>query len=169
MQTSANARHPSMGRRAFLQAGTIGTLGLSMADVAELRGAVPAGRTGRPKAVIFLFLTGGASQHDTFDMKPRGPAEYKGEFDPIATRTPGVQICEHLPMLAQRSKHWALVRSLTHTNNGHDSATYLMLTGRSQLPSTFRASRPQGTDFPSIAAVAGASTRRRGIWPGSAV
>jgi hypothetical protein len=140
-----------------------------MTDVAKLRGAAPAGTTSSPKAVIFLFLTGGASQHDTFDMKPYGPADFKGEFHPIATRTPGIQICEHLPMLAQRSHLWALVRSLTHTNNGHDAATYLMLTGRSQLPTTFRSSQPQGTDFPSIAAIAGAMTRHRGIWPGSAV
>jgi Protein of unknown function (DUF1501) len=53
-----------------------------------------------------------------------------------------VQICEHLPLLAPRSRHWSLVRSLTHTNNGHDAATYLMLTGRSQLPSNFRSSQP---------------------------
>jgi hypothetical protein len=158
-----------MDRRTFLQAGTIGALGLSMTGVAALRGAERTGRAGAPKAVIFLFLTGGASQHDTFDMKPHGPAEFKGEFNPIPTRTPGIQICEHLPMLARRSHLWALVRSLTHTNNGHDAATYLMLTGRSQLPTTFRSSQPQGTDFPSIAAVAGAMTRHRGIWPGSAI
>src|SRR5437588_10170180 len=169
MDASANPRHPFMGRRAFLQAGTIGALGLSMTDVAALRATTSAGGAAQPKAVIFLFLTGGASQHDTFDMKPHGPVDFKGEFNPIATRTPGIQICEHLPMLAQRSRHWALVRSLTHGNNGHDTATYLMLTGRAQLPPTFRSSRPQGTDFPSIAAVAGAMTQRRGIWPGSAV
>jgi hypothetical protein len=169
MHTSAAPRHPFLvGRRAFLQAGTIGALGLSMTDVARLRAAAPE-RTERPKAVIFLFLTGGASQHDTFDMKPNGPVDFKGEFNPIATRTPGIQICEHMPMLAERSQHWALVRSLTHTNNGHDAATYLMLTGRSQLPSTFRSSRPQGTDLPSIAAIAGAMTPKRGFWPGAAV
>ncbi|MFO0963975.1 MAG: DUF1501 domain-containing protein [Gemmataceae bacterium] len=169
MESSAKPRHPLPDRRAFLQAGTIGALGLSMADVAGLRAAAPAGVSGRPRSVIFLFLTGGASQHDTFDMKPHGPADFKGEFNPIATRTPGIRICEHLPMLAQRSDKWALVRSLTHTNNGHDAATYLMLTGRSQLPPTFQPSRPQGTDFPSIAAIAGAMTARRGIWPGAAI
>src|SRR5262249_28445037 len=111
MHTSASPRHPLMGRRTFLQAGTIGAFGLSRTAVASLRGAAPAGAGGGPRAVIFLFLTGGASQHDTFDMKPHGPADFKGEFNPIATRTPGVQICEHLPLLAQRSRHWALVRS----------------------------------------------------------
>src|SRR5262249_53880210 len=169
MHASASPHYLLVGRRTFLQAGAIGALGLSMTDVAELCGAAPAGSTGRAKAVFFLCWPGGASQHDPFDMKPRGPADFKGEFNPIATRTPGIQICEHLPMLAQRSRHWALVRSLTHSNNGHDAATYLMLTGRSQLPANFRSSRPQGTDFPSIAAIAGAMTQRRGIWPGSAV
>lgn len=169
MSSSNQPRHPAIHRRTLLQAGTIGALGLSMSDVAALRGAAPARGGANPKAVIFLFLTGGASQHDTFDMKPNGPVDYKGEFKPIATRTPGIQICEHMPMLAQRSQHWALVRSLTHTNNGHDTATYLMLTGRSQLPTNFRSSKPQGTDFPSITAIAGALTQRRGIWPGSAV
>src|SRR5262249_32605109 len=124
-----------IGRRPFLQAGTIGVLGLSMTGVAELLASAPAGARAKPRAVIFLFLTGGPSQHDTFDMKPNGPAEFKGEFNPIATRTPGVRICEHLPRLAQRSRHWALVRSLTHKNNGHQEGTYLMLTGRSNLPS----------------------------------
>src|SRR5262245_36633191 len=112
MFSSESPPHALMGRRSFLQAGTIGALGLSMTGVAQLRGAGPTGPAREPKAVIFLFLTGGASQHDTFDMKPHGPADYKGEFNPIATRTPGIQICEHLPMLAQRSRHWALVRSL---------------------------------------------------------
>jgi uncharacterized protein (DUF1501 family) len=172
MSDPERSASPLPGRRAFLQAGTIGALGLSMTGVGRLlAGAAPsAGAAGpRPRAVIFLFLTGGPSQHDTFDMKPDGPAEYRGEFRPIATRTPGIRICEHLPLLAQRSRHWALVRSLSHKNNGHQEGTYLMLTGRSQLPSNFRASRPQAGDWPSIAAVAGAVTRRRGLWPGSAV
>src|SRR5262249_41607634 len=88
VQTQTRPRHPLMDRRTFLQAGTIGALGLSMTDIAELRGASAARAGAKPRAVIFLFLTGGASQHDTFDMKPRGPAEFKGEFNPIATRTP---------------------------------------------------------------------------------
>ncbi len=167
MATAEPLGSPLIRRRDFLQAGTIGALGLSMTDVAALRAVVSS--TIKPKAVIFIFLTGGPSQHDTFDMKPDGPAEYKGEFKPIATRTTGIRICEHLPLLAQRSDRWALVRSLTHKNNGHQEGTYVMLTGRTELPSTFRQSLPQGSDWPSIAAVAGAVTQRRGIWPGSAV
>src|SRR5215469_14308060 len=163
-------RHP-VTRRDVLQAGSIGLLGLSMADVAGWRNAAQAAGSPlpKPRSVILLFLTGGPSQHDTFDMKPEGPAEFKGEFNPIATRTPGIEICEHLPMLAQRSRHWALVRSLTHTNNGHDTATYMMLTGRSEVPATFRSSRPQSIDWPSIAAIAGYTATRRNNLPPSVV
>src|SRR6516225_10220696 len=162
--------HPRFTRRTALQAGAIGLLGLGTNHLAALRAmGGPSAKTARAKTCICVFLSGGLAQQDSFDLKPNAPAEIRGEFKPIPTATPGIQICEHLPMLAQRSQHWSLVRSLTHTNNGHDVATYLMLTGRSQLPSSFRASRPQGTDFPSIAAIAGAMTRRRGIWPGSAV
>lgn len=157
-----------VNRRDVLQAGSIGLLGISMADVAAWR-SLAAAPAHKPKAVIYLFLTGGPSQHDTFDMKPDGPADFKGEFNPIATRTPGIQICEHLPLLAQRSQHWALVRSLTHKSNDHSVGTYLMLTGRSEAPSSFQASVPQSVDWPSIAAIAGHATERRGIWPGSAV
>jgi hypothetical protein len=159
----------SIPRRSFLQAGSISALGLSLTNVGLLRAAATTSVKRKPKTVIFLFLTGGPSQHDTFDMKPDGPSEFKGEFKPIATRTPGIRICEHLPLLAQRSKHWALIRSLTHKYSGHEHGTYVMLTGRSVVPSNFRASKPQGTDWPSIAAIGGAMTERRGIWPGAAV
>jgi hypothetical protein len=163
-------RHP-VTRRDVLQAGSIGLLGLSMADVAAWRNAAQAAGAPlpKPRSVIFLFLTGGPSQHDTFDMKPEGPAEFKGEFNPIATQTPGIEICEHLPLLAQRSHMWTLVRSLTHKDNGHDTATYMMLTGRSEVPVTFRSSRPQSIDWPSIAAIAGYSTPRHNNLPASVV
>lgn len=158
-------------RRQAVQAGAIGLLGLSLADVAHWRAAAAeAGQApAKPKAVIYVFLTGGPSQHDTFDMKPDGPVEYRGEFRPIATKTPGVQICEHLPRLAERSDRWALVRSLTHTENDHERGTYVMLTGRSVVPPTVKRSLPQSTDDPSIAAVAGYATQRRGHLPPSAI
>jgi hypothetical protein len=163
-------QHP-LTRRDLLQAGTLGVLGLSSADVLSWRAqAAENGRAvPRARAVIFLFLTGGASQHDTFDMKPRAPDLIRGEFGPIATSTPGIEICEHMPMLAQRSQLWSLCRSLSHTENGHDKGTYLMLTGHSVLPATFRANRPQSIDLPSIAAIAGYATGQRNNLPKSAV
>jgi len=119
--------------------------------------------------VIYIFLTGGPSQHDTFDMKPDGPSEYKGEFSPIQTRTPGTWICEHLPMLAERSPHWSLVRSLTHKESGHDKGTYVMLTGNTVVPANFQTNQPKGTDLPSIVAVAGSATESRGNLPRSII
>lgn len=162
--------HP-MTRRNLLQAGTLGLLGLSMENVARWRQTAAEAGTAvpRPKAVIYIFLTGGPSQHDTFDMKPEGPAEYKGEFTPIDTQTPGLQICDGLPLLAQRSRHWAVVRSLSHTESGHQEGTYVMLTGRSAIPSSFRASKPQSIDWPSIVAVAGQATPRRDNLPSGVV
>lgn len=162
---------PGITRRNILQAGSLGLLGLSMTDVWRTRcQAADAGATlAKPKAVIYLFLTGGPSQHDTFDMKPDGPTEYKGEFNPIATKTPGIQICEHFPLLAQRSDKWSLVRSLTHKDNGHDTGTYVMLTGNTNVPPTFRSSQPQSIDLPSIAAIAGYATQPRRSMPPSVI
>lgn len=150
----------------MLQVGALGLLGLSMADVAAARGA---GGVSSPRSVIYIFLTGGPSQHDTFDMKPDAPAEIRGEFKPIATRTPGIRICEHLPLLAQRSHLWAVVRTLTHSHHGHQAGTHVMLTGRSDLPPGFDAARPRPTDWPAIASIAGAVGQRRNDLPYSAV
>ncbi len=117
------------------------------------------------RSVIYIFLSGGLSQLDSFDLKPDAPADIRGEFRPIATRTPGIHICEHLPMLAQRSHLWALVRSLTHPSNSHSHGHAIMLTGRMQLAPGFDANRPTPSEWPSIAAVAGQVTPRRGMLP----
>ena len=117
-------------RRQLLQAGSIGLMGLGMSDLAAMRAAAADTPVSQPRSVIFIFLTGGASQHDTFDMKPEGPSEYRGEFSPIQTATPGIEICEHFPRLARQSDRWSLVRSLSHPDNGHQTGTYIMLTGR---------------------------------------
>ena len=144
--------HPNFLRRELLQAGSIGLLGLSWADVEALR-ASSTGKS-RPRSVIFIFLTGGLAQHESFDMKPDAPDGVRGEFQPIATRTTGVQICEHLPMLAERSERWTLLRSLTHTNNDHDPAHLLVNAGRSQLPPAFQPKPYESPrNPPSIASV----------------
>ena len=153
-------RHPVFSRRNALQAGAIGLLGLGMNHLPALNAAVvPAGARpprGKARACIYIFLSGGLAQHDSFDLKPDAPAEIRGEFRPIATATPGVSICEHLPLLAKRSQHWALVRSLTHPSNDHTVGHYFMLTGRSAVSPGFRGDRkPRPTDWPSIASVVG--------------
>jgi hypothetical protein len=160
-------RHPRFTRRTAIQAGAIGLLGLGAGEVQSLRAA--AGNTAKPRSVIYIFLSGGLGQLDSFDLKPAAPAEIRGEFKPIATRTPGVQICEHLPGLARRSRLWSLVRSLTHSTNGHSEGHFMMLTGRGKLPTGFNGSLPKPTDWPSIAAIAGAVTRPRNNLPPAAV
>ncbi|MCS7046439.1 MAG: DUF1501 domain-containing protein [Gemmataceae bacterium] len=171
----SNLRHPRFPRRDLLQAGAVGLLGLSLGDVAALRARANAtahsaeSRGRRDKSVIYIFLSGGLAQHDSFDPKPDAPAEIRGEFEPIATRTPGVHICEHLPRLAARSHQWALVRSLTHSSNDHSLGHHIMLTGRSSAPVGFDPSRPKPSDYPAIAAVAGHLTARHNNLPSAAV
>src|SRR5437773_1013382 len=121
---------PSLHRRHFLQVGASSLLGIGLTDVFAGRAASSAAaRHARAKSVILVLLTGGASHHDTLDMKPDAPAEIRGEFSPIATAIPGVQICEHLPLLARRLRQWALLRAFSHNENGHLPATHRLLTG----------------------------------------
>jgi hypothetical protein len=159
--------HPRISRRDAIQAGGIGLLGLGMNHVAGLlahAGESPAGGR-RAKSCIFIFLSGGLAQHDSFDMKPDAPAEIRGEFRPIATRTPGIQICEHLPLLAAQSHRWSLCRSLTHSSNEHSAGHAMMLSGRSELAEGFNPSRPMPTDHPSIAAIVNDVTKPRNNLP----
>ena len=162
--SSAAWQHPVFTRRTAIQAGAIGLMGLGMNHALALRAA-----TSQPRKVIYIFLSGGLAQLDSFDLKPAAPAEIRGEFQPIATRSAGVQICEHLPMLAQRSRLWALVRSLTHPSNAHSAGHQMMLSGRTELPPGFDVNTPRPTDWPSIAAMAGAVTRARNNLPAAAV
>lgn len=148
--------HPRVARRTALQVGSIGLLGLGMNHVSGLRtlGADPASpQPTRHKSVIYIFLSGGLGQHDSFDMKPHTPENIRGEFQPIATQTPGLFICEHLPKLAACSDKWALCRSLTHPYNEHSVGHHIMLTGRTQVPPGFDGNRPKPTDYPSLASV----------------
>lgn len=163
-------RHPRIARRTAIQAGAVGLLGLGMNDVQALRAQAAGGElASSEKSVIYIFLSGGLAQQDSFDMKPDAPDDMRGEFNPIATKTTGLQICEHLPMLAQRSHLWALCRSLTHTSNDHSLGHHIMLTGRSDTPRGFSGSKPQDTDWPSIAAIANVATKPRRELPPSVV
>jgi hypothetical protein len=150
--------HPLISRRTAVQAGAIGLLGLGMNHVRALRAAASDGQPVRATAqsCIYIFLSGGLAQHESFDLKPEAPEEVRGEFRPIATRTPGIEICEHLPGLAQRSDLWAVVRSLTHPSNEHTIGHYFMLTGRSVKSPGFRGDRqPRPSDWPSMASIVG--------------
>ena len=151
--------HPKLPRRMAIQAGAIGLLGLGSNHIQALSAATASGQprpAGSAKACIYIFLSGGLSQHESFDLKPNAPEGIRGEFSPVSTSTPGIQICEHLPKLAERSHLWSLVRSLTHPTNSHTIGHFYMLTGRSVKPPGFRGDRkPRSTDWPSIASVVG--------------
>jgi hypothetical protein len=161
--------HPRISRRTAVQAGSVGLLGLGMNHITGLRtlaaenGATPPAQ--RARSVIYIFLSGGLAQHESFDPKPEAPDGVRGEFSSIATRTPGVSICEHLPRLAARSDKWALVRSLTHPYTGHSQGHLAMLTGRTPMPIGFDASKPKPTDWPSIAAIANRLMPRHNLPP----
>ena len=162
--------HPRLSRRAAIQVGSVGLLGLGMNHLEGLRAM--AGETAprqTAKAVIYIFLSGGLAQHESFDMKPDAPEEVRGEFQPIQTRTPGIQVSEYLPMLAQQSDKWALVRSLTHPWNEHSQGHHVMLTGRSELPRGFSGSRPGSSDWPCVASVVNGIVPRRNNLPPAAV
>ncbi len=159
--SARNHAFSNLSRRAILQAGAAGLLGAGMTHAAA--------STKRGKSVIYIFLSGGLAQHDSFDMKPDAPDNIRGEFNPIATNTPGLHICEHLPKLAQRSHLWSLCRSLTHQTNDHSLGHHIMLTGRTLVPPGFDPAQPKPSDWPSIAAIAGAVTAQRDQLPTSVV
>ncbi len=161
MNHAATFQHPQFSRRQAVQAGAIGLLGLGANHLEPLRAMAAPQQEVKAKSVIFIFLSGGLAQQDSFDMKPRAPDEIRGEFNPIATATPGIHICEHLPELAKRSDKWSLVRSLTHPYNEHSQGHMVMLAGRTPMPPGFDASKPKPTDWPSIASIAGGSTLPR--------
>ena len=125
-------------RRELLEAGTLGLGGLSLDTLLrnDAAQASPVAGTdagfGKAKSCIVLFLYGAWSQQDTLDMKPGAPADIRGEFSPISTALPGVQICEHLPRLSRWLDRTTLVRSMTHEHPTHCVA--YALTGIPQNP-----------------------------------
>jgi uncharacterized protein (DUF1501 family) len=116
-------------RRGFLQVGAAGVIGsaLPLAAQASSAGTI---QPGRAKSVLLILLSGGPSQLETFDLKPQAPVEIRGEFTPISTATPGIQICEHMPLLASQSERLAIVRTMSHGEHNHLLATHVALTGR---------------------------------------
>ncbi len=133
-------------RREFLRVGGLGLAGLTLPELLRARAASPSGAR---KSCIQLFMWGGPSQHETFDLKPNAPDGIRGLFRPIATCVPGTRICEHLPLLARRADRYAILRSVTHTGVNHGTSAYHMLTGRIHpTPGTLR--HPTPSDHPSV-------------------
>ncbi len=129
-------------RRGFLQIGAFGT-GLSLAGLLRAQAAQNSGTSSRPKAAIMIYLPGGPSHMDMYDLKPNAPAEFRGEFKPINTNVSGVQICEHFPMQARMWDKFAVVRSIVSVDEHSDS---LVMTG-------YRESVNRTAHHPAVGAV----------------
>jgi uncharacterized protein DUF1501 len=118
----------TLGRREFVRTGLLGLSSLGLADLLKLQGHAATG-TGKARSMILLWLWGGPSHMETFDLKPDAPSEYRGEFRPIPTNVPGIEISEHLPKLSRHADKFALVRSLSHGSPGHVNSTHTVMTG----------------------------------------
>ena len=131
-----DARRPvhfcdGLTRRDFLHAGSLSVLGLGLPGMQALVNAGVAAAARRDLNCILLFLVGGPSQLDTWDMKPDAPEEVRGPFRPIATKVPGVQVSEIFPRLATMMDQVSLVRSVYHNAAAvHDTGHQMMQTGR---------------------------------------
>ena len=143
-----------LNRRMFLHVGS----GLAVAGslVPHLAvGASRASHRGKARSCIFVYLLGGPPHLDMWDLKPEAAAEIRGPFKPIATASPGLSICEHLPQLARLSNRYALVRSVSHNNHNHTPMIYYTLTGRHverpELDNDVRP--PQSSDAPHLGAI----------------
>jgi uncharacterized protein (DUF1501 family) len=130
--TSSNCQGTS--RRAFLRVGSLSLLGLTLPQVLAAK-ARAAGKQTKDINCVLLWTEGGMSNVDTFDMKPDAPMEYRGQFLPIRSSVPGIDVCEHLPDMAKTMDKVCLVKSIAHTESGdHVAATHYMLTGYPQRP-----------------------------------
>jgi hypothetical protein len=149
-------------RRETLQAGALALFGGM--NLPNLLGAEerrpPERRPGRAKSVMLLYLLGGAATQDMFDLKPNAPAEVRGEFKPVATNVPGIQICEHLPHTARWMHRAALVRSVNHKAGCHNCLP--SYTGY-EVPQPDQ--HPRDTDPPSMGSVCEYLNTRRGDFP----
>ncbi len=144
-------------RRDFLRIGGLTPLGLTLANLLSLeKAAASEAARARAKSVILVYLGGGISHHDTFDPKPDAVEEIRGKYSTISTSVPGLQVTELLPKTAQIMDKVALVRSGTHENDHHETATNWVLCGRFGSPFG---------DYPAMGAVVAHETGFSGLVP----
>src|SRR6516225_7126361 len=146
MRESFRSR-PALTRREVLR---VGATAFGMSLPALLRAG-----TDRPRAksVVFLYLSGGPSQLDMWDLKPDAPEAVRGTFRPIRTAVPGTLISEHLPRMARLADRYTIVRSMSHEDTNHVSATYRLMTGGRLVRPVIQASTMARNDRPHLGAV----------------
>jgi Protein of unknown function (DUF1501) len=140
-------------RRAFLQAGFSTVLGLSWADWLRARALAPDAATGPAKSVVLIWLWGGPAHLDTWDPKPNAPLEFRGPFQPIATRVPGIRIGELFPRLANCADQFSILRGLHCTSNDHGVAGTIGLTGSDAGSINLGGATAAGRPRPALGAV----------------
>src|SRR5262249_11674885 len=123
----------SLDRRSFLRVGGLATLGLTLDTYLRSQAAKPA-RDRKSVQCILLWMQGGPSHIDTFDPKPEAPVEIRGEFGTVPTRTAGVRLCEHLPLLAAQTDKLSIVRGHDPRNGSHGTADHLSMSGHRFTP-----------------------------------
>ena len=169
--------HPDAGfsRRDAIQAGGLGALGLTLPQLLASRSATAAEGDraggsglafGKAKSVILFWLTGGPPQHETWDPKPDAPAQIRGEFGAIASRTPGLDVCELMPKTAQLTDRLAVLQAVASGDNSHSSSGYQMLTGVPHIPLSREnvVSKPPNV-WPSLGAIVRTLREDRGGLP----
>ena len=153
---------PEVTRRDLLQIGSLGLVGLSLPDMLQTAQAKGL-RAGAAKSCILFYLEGGPAQQDMWDMKPNAPREIRGEFRPIASTIPGIDVCEHLPLLSRQMHHLALIRSVHHRIVDHNAGTYYMLTGRSPIVGGKLIVKDEAGNFPPFGSVLAKMRPRRDL------
>jgi hypothetical protein len=138
-------------RREFLRLGALTPAALALPTLLTADAAPRRRLTAR--SCLLIFMEGGPSHIDLWDMKPDAPAEVRGEFRPIQTKIPGITVCEHLPLAAKLWHHLAQVRSVHHAVNDHNAGAYYMLTGRSPVEGSKLIVANSPKNFPPYGAV----------------
>jgi hypothetical protein len=163
---------PVFERRAFLKIGSLSVFGsLAWGDVLALRAQSQTPKPARDVSVIHILLSGGMSHMDTLDMKPEARSQFRGIFKPIPTNVPGIQICEHLPMMARQANRYTIIRSATHKNSVHEKASYLVLSGHEPVATVHHPSmgsviameRGSRNELPPYVSIPGMT----GLWEGA--
>ena len=155
LQSRSSRLCNGQSRRDFLRIGALGPLGLSLPGLLRAE-TLHAPAKARAKSVILVYLGGGLSHHDSFDMKPDQPEEIRGKYKPISSNVPGLQVCELMPHMAKCMDKVCLVRSGTHENDHHETATNWVMSGR--FGSAFG-------DYPAMGAVVAQRTGFTGVLP----
>lgn len=152
-----------ISRRTWLQLGVGGALAGALGPRAAKSAEIAAPGFGRARSCIIVFLFGGPSHIDTWDLKPDAPDGIRGEFKPIETNVPGIRITEHLPKLARYMDKLAVIRSMTHGDASHGSSGHIMMTGRK--PRALGEVGPTPDDFPTYGSVLAKLRPLRGMFP----